>query len=188
MFHSYWGYPCSCLIFVRNLWVEKWLYDTLESYEIAFLKVLQTVKDWWMHIKKCIKSHHCCISWWGYGSLLSSFSCSGLTFLWELTFYSLSELFLNAVHPKDTKFWHLEGCYESKFYPQDTEVWKKEKGLFKITQLAGRTNSLCLVSGRSCFYSTLLHCFPLPPVWKTRHSTFETLLQPAFCHLATSHF
>lgn len=153
------GVSCSCFNFCQKFMMEKWLYDTLESYEIAFFKKFTDSKRLMNAYQKV---HQIPPLLYLRGGVMEDF-----TFFFQLfynqRFMRTHILFLkwtlhNAVHPKDTKFWHRRRCYESKFYPQDTKVWKKEKGLFKITQLAGRTNSLCLVSSRELFllYSTSL--------------------------------
>lgn len=186
MFHSYWGYHAAVIIFVRNLWWKN-DYITLESYERAFLKKFTDSKrlmNTYQKVHQIPPLLYLC------GGVMEDF-----TFFFQLLYNQhfirthilcLKWTLHNAAHPKDTKFWHIWRCYESKLYLQDTEVWKKEKGLLKITQLAGRTNSLCLVSSQELFLlyftASLYHLFGRPDI-----PPLETLLQSAFCHLATSH-
>lgn len=111
-----------------------------------------------MHIKKCIKSHHCCIYVVGtWKDLLSSFSYF-YNSVYENSFYSLSELFIMQYTPR-TQNSGIEGGAMNQSSTLRTRYGKR-KGLFKITQLAGRTNSLCLVSGKEAVSTLLTSLLP----------------------------
>ena len=134
-----------------------------------------------MHIKKYIKSHHCCIYVVGlWRILLSSFSYSTTNILWELTFYSLSELFIMQYTPRTQNSDIEGGAMNQSSTLRTPRHGKRRRGCLKSHSWLAEQTVYVWFLAESCFYSTLLHCFPLPPVWKTRHSTFRNPSSASF--------
>ena len=124
------GVSWSCYNFCQKFMMEKWLYYIRKLWDSTLKKFTDSKRL----MNTYQKVHQIPPLLYLSGGVMADF-----TFFFQL-FYNqhfirkTHTLFLkwtlcNAVHPKDTKFWHRRRCYESKLHPQDTKVWKKEKGL-----------------------------------------------------------